>query len=119
MSHDIMAPNLASYCSQISQGAIKTQLKEGSGWRTPNVHLLKYDPGQRWTKMNKVVLGQNGQIPNPLESTKSLSKKKTKTRTPLVSPVTWQSGLVNPATRAMSDERTQLLGFPRVEMRSS
>jgi hypothetical protein len=37
MSHDIMAPNLASYCSQISQGAIKTQLKEGSGWRTPNV----------------------------------------------------------------------------------
>lgn len=41
-------------------------------------HLLKYDPGQRWTKMNKVVLGQNGQIPNPLESTKSLSKKKQK-----------------------------------------
>lgn len=46
-------------------------------------------------------------------------QKKTKTRTPLVSPVTWQSGLVNPATRAMSDERTQLLGFPRLEMRSS
>lgn len=81
-------------------------------------HLLKYDPGQRWTKMNKVVLGQNGQIPNPLESTKSLSKKNKNTHSPGV-PCHLAVGLVNPATRAMSDERTQLLGFPRLEMRSS
>lgn len=85
-------------------------------------HLLKYDPGQRWTKMNKVVLGQNGQIPNPLESTKIhqvTKQKKTKnTHSPGV-PCHLAVGTGESCYTCYVWKNSTQLGFPRPEMRSS